>query len=354
MKTAIKILAALIGLLVLLLCIYLFSARFRGNKQPLNFQTDINFEGVLLKPDSPGPYPAVLMLHCSGDSHQAYDKLYFRFHANAFIEKGFAVMLYTKRGSGDNDFDYDLFTYKMLMNDAREALKYLRSQPDIDQENVGIMAVSESGWFSPELAFHDGNIKFIINRVSSPFTVAKTVLYEVENDALNEGFSPEEVKNDILPLTDEIWQYYIDVYKDPTLAAGPRRDALNAKIKVANNDERLGEWFIYDQLSAYDSTLYNTRGQNYAYDPLPYLKQNDMPILYIMGGKDINMPTSDVISFLEEFREQHGKDIDIKVYPDASHYLYKYGLSDGPYEGWLYEEGYLEHLTSWAKSQLSD
>ena len=60
-----------------------------------------------------------------------------------------------------------------------------------------------------------------------------------------------------------------------------------------------------------------------------------------------------MITFLEEFRETHKRDIDIQVYPEASHYLFKWGLEDGPYEGWLYQEGYLETITDWAAEQVS-
>ena len=345
---------SLLPLVVLLILAgaYYFSSRFKGIKEKITFRSDINIEGLLLRPDSPGPHPAILLLHGAGDSHQAYNKLYFRFHANAFLEKGFAVLVYTKRGSGSNDVDYNNFTYGQLLNDAFEALKFLRSQEDIDQDNIGIMGLSESGWFTPELAYLDGNIKFIINRVSSPFNVRKTIIHEVRMDALNEGFTEDEVSKHILPLTERIWQFYIDVHNDPSLANGPERSAINDLMKEANADDRLGKWFIYDQLSAYDSVRYASRAQRYAYDPLPFLKKIDAPLFYVMAGDDINIPTADVVEFLKEYRTTESKEIDIKVYEGASHYLYKYGLEDGPFEGWLYQDGYLELLTSWARDQV--
>ncbi|MBT8273078.1 MAG: dienelactone hydrolase family protein, partial [Bacteroidia bacterium] len=132
----------------------------------------------------------------------------------------------------------------------------------------------------------------------------------------------------------------------------PEREAINKNLKIANNDERLGKWFTSDQLSSYDSLLYATRGQNWAYDPLPYLKKINVPMFYVLGGEDINMPTKEIEVFLDKFRDEENKNITIKVYPEASHYLYKWGLQDGPYEGWLYLDGYLELLTTWAKDQL--
>ena len=72
-----------------------------------------------------------------------------------------------------------------------------------------------------------------------------------------------------------------------------------------------------------------------------------------MGEKDVNMPTKEIVDFLEVYQQEESKNIDIKVYKGASHYLYKYGLRDGPYEGWLYQDGYLDLLSSWAAEQVN-
>lgn len=338
--------------LLLLMAFYLFSARYKGVKETIQFSSDITLDGLLIRPDTPGPHPAILLLHGSGERHQTYDKMFFKFHANAFLEKGIAVMVYTKRGSGSQKVDYDNFTYKQLTNDALAALRYLRSRPDIDQDNIGLMGVSESGWFTPEMAAVDGNIRFIINRVSSPFTVAETVIHEVKMDALREGFTETQVEEEIVPLTEEIWQYYIDVAKDPSKQRGIERDKVNQRLKAAHNDPSLGKWFTFSELAPYDSLHYASRGQNFAYDPLTYLKSIDVPMLYVMGGKDINIPTARVVAFMERFKRTDNKDITVKVFPEASHYLYKYSLEDGPYEGWLYEDGYMDLITNWAVDQI--
>ena len=353
-RTILKwLLGFLIGLILIFGLYYLLSG-FKGNKTYVDIKSDIEMDALFLKPDGPGPHPAILLLHGSGGSHQAYDKLYFKFHANAFLEKGFAVLVYTKRGSGNNEVDYDNFTFAQLVDDAGAALRFIRDQKDIDQDKVGLMGLSESGWYSPELASKDGNIRFIINRVSSPFSYTKTVIHEVRMDAMDEGFTEDEISNQIVPITLRVWQFYIDVYKDPSLANGPERDTINVLLKKMNQDERLGKWFIYDSLSEYDSLRYASRGQRYSYDPVPFLKDIECPMLFVMGGKDKNMPTTEVVAFLENFRKEEKRDIDIKVYEGATHYLYKYGLGDGPYEGWLYHDDYLELLSNWALEKVNE
>jgi len=339
--------------LVLGLTIFIqIKTAYLGEVEYISFNSDIKLEGVLTKPNTPGPHPAVILLHGSGGSHQAFDKWYFKFHANALVEKGFAVLAYTKRGSGDHDIDYKYFTYKDLMGDALAAVNFLRQRPDIDQQAIGLMGISESGWFTPEVAAQDGNIAFIINRVSSPFHVAKTVEHEVRMDAFSEGFTRQEIEQEIIPLTTQIWQFYIDVFRDTSKANGPDRDAINQKLAELNQDDRFKKWFTSAKLRPYDPHLYASRGKNWAYDPLPYLKKIEVPILYIMGGKDRNMPTQEIVTFLKRFSKEENKNIRIKVYPEASHYLYKWGMGSGPYEG-LYEDGYLDLLSTWAAEQVN-
>lgn len=345
------LLAIALGFLFLVV-LFTISTGFKGQKEHVVLQSDINIKALFLKPEGKGKYPAIILLHGSGGSHQEYNKLYFRLHANAFVKKGFAVLVYTKRGSGKNNVDYENFTFSQLVNDAGAALDFIRSRKDIDQDNVGLMGLSESGWFTPELARLDGNIRFIVNRVSSPLSYTKTVIHEVKMDARDEGFTEKEIDNHIVPMTQRIWQFYIDVSKDPTLANGAERASINALLSEANKDERLAKWFTFSELSGYDSLRYASRGRRYAYDPLPYLNEIHCPMIYVMGEKDKNMPTIEIVEFLEKYRQGTSKTIDIKVYEGASHYLYKYGLEDGPWEGWMYQDGYPDLLANWAREQL--
>lgn len=326
--------------------------QFKGEVEEISFSSDITLNGVLIKPNGPGPYPAIVLLHGAGSSHQKYDKPYFKYHANAFLKKGFAVLVYTKRGSGTSSFDYKYFTYEKLLSDAEASIDFLNTQNDIDHDNIGVMGVSESGWFTPELAYRNPNIRFIINRVSSPFNIIHTVSHEIEMDALAEGFTKKEIDDVILPFSKEIWQYYIDVYKDSTLVNSSQRKAINDKLGQLNKHERFGKWFTFNELEPYNSLSYEASAKRFLYDPMPYFNKLTIPMFYVLAGKDKNIPTKKVVEFLDNIKSKEKKDVEIKVYPEASHYLYKYGLEDGPFDGLLYYDDYLESLSDWAKKQL--
>ncbi|NER13580.1 prolyl oligopeptidase family serine peptidase [Leptobacterium flavescens] len=309
---------------------------------------DITLKGIILKPEGPGPHPAILILHGSGGSYQTYDKWYNRFHANELLSRGFAVMSYTKRGSGKHDIDYKYVTYEDLMEDALTAVDFLRRQPGIDPDHIGLLGVSESGWFTPEMASKRNCIKFIINRVGPPFSMNETTLFEVRNDALAEGLTEKEIEDELIPLVKRIRQFYIDVAQDPSMANGPERDAINARYKEVRERKGFREFFG-PQLQEYDPDLYAVRAAKYSYDPQPFLEEIDIPMLYLYGGKDINVPTEASVKYLERLRAEMGKDITFRVFPDAGHYMYRWKAF--PVEG-FYQKGYLDLIGDWAEMQL--
>ncbi len=179
--------------------------------------------------------------------------------------------------------------------------------------------------------------------------VTETIIHEIRMDAKAEGFTEKEIEEDIVPLTQRIWQFYVDVANDTSIANGPERNGINEAQSEMNKHDRLKKWFLFSSMSEYDPKLYASVGSNFSYNPLPYLREIDVPMVYIMAGKDVNIPTKSIVAFLTKFKQEANKDITIKVYPDADHYLYRWNAL--PIEG-LYESGYLDFLSTWAKNQI--
>jgi len=318
---------------------------YHGVVEKVTFQSgDITLSGVLVKPTTPGPHPGIILLHGSGQ--QTYNKWFYRIHTNEFVRQGFAVLSFDKRGSGDSDGNLRMATFQDLINDSLAAVSFLRSQPDISPDQIGLFGVSESGWFAPEVAAKDGKIAFIVNRVSPPLSWRETVLFEVRNDLLADGISETDVE-DALSLQSRIWQFYIDSTGNESYANGPERDEINALI--TDMQKRPGFKDFFSPLPEYDAEAYAVRASKYTYDPYPFLSEIDIPMLYIMAGKDINVPTEASVRFLEKLKQEQNKDIMIKIYPEAGHYLYRWEWL--PLEG-LYVPGYLDLIGNWAAEQI--
>lgn len=338
------------GILLFVLLAYVGSQAYyhllyHGVVENVTFQSgDIKLAGVLVKPSTPGPHPGIVLLHGAGQ--QTHDKWYYRIHTNVFVRQGFAVLSFDKRGSSDSGGDLQTATFQDLINDGVSAVAFLRSRPDVIPNQIGLFGVSESGWFTPEIAAIDGDIAFIVNRASSPLSWRNTVLFEVRNDALAAGISEADIE-DVLSLQSRIWQFYVDVVGDEFHANGPERDAINAL--VADLQKRAGAKDFFSPLAEYDAEAYAVRASKYSYDPHPFLTEIDVPMLYVMAGKDINVPTGASVALLEQLKLDFNKNITIQTFPEAGHYLYRWDWL--PLEG-IYVLGYLNLIGSWASEQI--
>lgn len=342
----------LVGLLLVLLGYvgFFFNNHliYAGITEEITFQSeDIQLDGVLVRPATSGPHPAIVILHGAGHN-KPYGKLSYRILTNVYVRQGFAVLSYNKRGTGGPVDDYQKVTFQDLISDGVAAVNLLRSQPDVIPDQVGLFGISESGWFTPEIAAKVGDIAFIVNKVGPPLPWTTTVLFETRNDALFAGVSEEDIK-DVLTLQSRIFQFIINAAADESLANGPEREEINALL--ADMQKRPGvEEVLIKILPEYDPEIYAAMASKYSYDPYPFLKEIDIPMLYILGGKDINVPFDQSVTQLEELKLEHGKDITVKAYPEAGHYLYRWDAI--PQEG-FYVPGYLDLIGTWAAVQVT-
>lgn len=276
----------------------------------------VELAGTLLKPAGEPPYAAVVMLHGSGPESRSGPG--YRLLSNAIARSGVAVLFYDKRGVGESGGDFQSAQFSDFVADAIAAVDYLTAREDIDSNRIGLHTNSEGGWFGPEIAVRSGHIAFIFNRVAPPFSWIENVIWEVRNDALAAGV-PESGIDAVTDIRKRSWQYYLDAVADPTLAQGPLRREINAELaKVIAEVPNAGAELPV-MLEPYDASVYRGYAAEIGYDPVPYLEQLDIPLVYTFGAIDINVPTTKAVAFLEQFREEHDKDIEIMVFDGVGH-----------------------------------
>lgn len=276
----------------------------------------VELAGTLLMPEGDGPHAAVVMLHGSGPENRSGPG--YRVLSNHIARSGVAVLFYDKRGVGESSGDFESALYRDFITDAIAAVDYLAQREDIDASRIGLHSNSEGGWFAPEIAVRTGKISYIFNRVSPAFSWIDTNIWETRNDLLASGIAEEDLPQ-ILEVTLRRWQYYIDTDMDPTLSEGPVRDAINAELAriVAEVPGAASE--VPSALAPYDPVAYEGYAANFGYDPVPYMEQLDIPLVYTYGETDINIPTEECVVFLEDFRDRHNMDIEIEVYAGVGH-----------------------------------
>ena len=314
-----------------------------GETEQVTFRSgDLSMAGSLVTPDDDAPHPAVVILHGSGRAAGPSDHPAYWIHVNAFVRKGLAVLVYDKRGTGDSEGDFSTAGYADFVQDAVAAVRFLRSRADIDPLRIGLLGSSEGGWLTPEVATVAGDIAFLINRSGPPIPWDETVLFEIENDLRVDGVDPDVIQR-ALGIVARRWKYVVDA-ADGAVRVGRERDAINAELAAIRQELGPAASRLPASVPDYDPELYARLASNFSYNPTPFLRELEVPMLWVFGELDINVPTTRSVAVLEQLRNDVGRDITVKVYPDVGHSLMTWrGIATAGYVG-----DYLDFIGSWA------
>jgi pimeloyl-ACP methyl ester carboxylesterase len=316
-----------------------------GDAENVTFKSGgLSLAGLLVKPDGKAPHSAVIFLHGSGRADGVHDLPDYRVHANAFVRKGLAVLVFDKRGTGDSEGDFANASYGDFVQDAVAAVRFLRSRADIDVQRIGLLGTSEGGWLAPEVASKAGDIAFIITKCGSPLSWQETVLFEIENELAAARLNPDAVRR-ALELRIRMWKYYVAAAADSAQASGAERDAINAELAAFDKRPDSKSIGLPASLPEYDAKAYALLASKVSYDATPFLRKLDVPMLWIFGEKDVNVPTAKSVAVLEGLKNESNRDITIEVYSGAGHSLMDWrDLRSGGYV-----RGYLELISNWAR-----
>jgi pimeloyl-ACP methyl ester carboxylesterase len=306
----------------------------------------IALAGTLIKPASSGTFPAVVLLHGSGPETRSDPQT--RVVVNVLVRNGFAVLLYDKRGVAASGGDFESALYPDFVGDAIAAVEYITTRADIDARLIGLYAVSEGAWLAPEVAARIGNVAFIFNKVGSPLPAEECWLWEIGNEYIGEGYSESDAKK-LVDLARLRWDYYQDAAADPSLAAGPRRDAINVEIARVFEEIPNVENVIRAELLPYEQERHTSFAANSGYDPGPFIEQLDIPMFYTFGEHDENLPTVQSVAALDLLIES-GKKIEYRVFAGVGHGLatWRGALQFG------YVPGYLDVLDEWTAARVAE
>ena len=113
--------------------------------------------GVLHYPPEARKLPAVLLCHgftgTKVESHRIFVKL-----AQLLEEFQLVTLRFDFRGSGDSEGDFSQMTLEGEISDARAALDYLQTLPEVDPNRLGILGLSMGGAVAATLSGRDQRI----------------------------------------------------------------------------------------------------------------------------------------------------------------------------------------------------
>lgn len=209
-------------------------------------------------PNGAGPHPVIVLGHGSQRA-KAGDA---RNRAGRLVEQGIAVLRFDKRGVGRSEGVYSksFANLTVLARDMVAAVESLRQDPRIDPTRMGLLGVSQAGWVIPMAAASSPEVDFIVLLVGPTVT----------------------------PWHTNYW--------DSIARADLTIDELETRLSsfVPPSDE---------------------------HDLRPYLKQLEIPGLWLFGEEDRIIPTRSSVAILQALVESDGNEFSYIVYPDVGHGL---------------------------------
>lgn len=263
--------------------------------------------GTLLLPDSPGPHPAVVMLHGSGPVTRDNPIVFLR--ALEFVRMGFAVLVFDKRGTGDEPGRWDA-TYDELADDAVAAITFLRARSGIDSKRVGLQGNSHAGWVAP-IAAKRASAAFLILASGGGVSEREADVYHTEAGLRSAGYSEEQIA-EAVNFTRRKWDY--------AFGAAPW-DQYSALAKAASTRKWFGE--VSGPLIA-DEAAWQNMASTQRYDPEKMLMELRLPVLVLLAepAADRNLPVEKAQGAWERVRAVKGTDVTIKTIPGVGHGLF--------------------------------
>jgi hypothetical protein len=249
-----------------------------------NAAAHVRLAGALTLPPGAGPFPAVVLIAGSGPQNRNEEVMghkIFQVLADHLTRHGIAVLRYDKRGLGGSTGDFAKATSRDFADDAQAAVALLVTRPQIDPARIGLIGHSEGGLVAPMIAARDPRVAFIV-MMAGPGVDGAAVLAEQQRligKAM--GLSDAELAREATAQASLVG--IVRSEKDPTLAA--------ALLKAAADELAAGEGLpaatLETQAAAINSAWFR---EFFTYDPAPALRRLRIPVLALIGSKDLQVP----------------------------------------------------------------
>jgi pimeloyl-ACP methyl ester carboxylesterase len=306
-----------------------------------NHNAGVKLAGTLTLPRLEGKFPAVILITGSGQ-HDRNEAILghrpFLVIADNLTRRRIAVLRVDDRGIGGSTGNFSLATSEDFAGDVLAGVKYLKSRKDIDPKQIGLIGHSEGGMIAPMAATRSQDVAFIV-MMAGPGLTGEEILYLQADRILKaNGVSNETIsKNRVLM---ERTNSIVKLEKDDFAAEEKLRKIWDEELAKMNDTEKkvLGYSSQDDQNLKQYLSLSPWYRFFLTYDPVPTLAKVRVPVLSIIGEKDLQVPPKENIKAIEEALKAGGNEhYTVKELPGLNH-LFQTSQTGSPAEYGTIEE----------------
>ena len=293
----------------------------------------ITLEGTVLIPPGEGRHPGIVFLHGSG----AEGRWASNYLAMRFVRRGFAALVFDKRGVGNSSGDWRTSGFEELAADAAAAVEALRARPYVDASRVGIHGHSQGGTIAPMAATLIGSPAFVIASAAGAGPMRDTEIYSLENSLRLRTMNARDAS---------AAREYVRAIVAVAYDGEPRERLVEAWNKVR------GLPGVFEPPAESDSYWAFSR-RIARYDALAQWREISAPALLVYGEADRRVPARiSAKRISDSFLGGKGRSLEVKVFEGADH-TFRLPAAEGRFSWPRTAPGYPEVLVDWASRVVS-
>ena len=287
-----------------------------------NKDAGISLAGTLTLPSGDAPFPAVLLITGSGPQDRnetVFGHRPFLVLADYLTRQDIAVLRVDDRGVGESTGDFSRATSEDFASDVLAGVEYLKTCKEIDPTKIGLIGHSEGGIIDPMVAVKSSDVAFIVLMAGTGLTGEEILYLQGALIARAMGISEEDiVKN--RQNNEKIFSLIKEVEDEKIIEEKLRQMFMADWEKMSEEEKKaIGDPEVYLKVQL-QSLLSPWFKFFLTYDPKPTLSKVKCPVLAINGEKDLQVPSKENLSAIEEALITGGnKNFTVKEFPGLNH-----------------------------------
>jgi dienelactone hydrolase len=317
--------------------------------------------GELVVPDSPPPWPGVVLLHGSSWGERRFNRAL----AETFAAAGIASLIFDRRGDGESGGTNDM-DFAVLAADSRAAHRTLAARPDIDATRVGLWGFSNGAWVAGLAASGLPDVAFLLVTGAAGVTPADAEAYRRTADLRAQGIAETTLvaverwwriffaylsAGDWDPAWDaELGPLAATIGADTALHALPVPEFVRANPVLASVPRTAA-------LEPGERDIMAGRVPSMAFDPIPTLARLRCPVLILLGSGDANLPVAPSLARFEPLAAARADgSFAVEVIPGSDHAFTRpgaereRGAESRPMAASDFRPEYLARMTDWLRA----
>lgn len=311
-----------------------------------NEEADIDLAGTLTIPEGAGPFKAAVLITGSGAQNRDEELLGhkpFLVLADRLTRNGIAVLRFDDRGVGKSKGSSINATSADFATDVVAAVDFLKKNPKINPDKIGLIGHSEGGIIAPIVASKK-KIAFIVSLAGTGVPGDEIIFRQSADISRASGLSENAIA-DALAINKKLFPI-LKEEKDNVKASEKMVSEYRKILEGSNTSEAEMEKSIQQLKASFNPGSLNWLRYFISTDPAMSWKKVKCPVLALNGDKDLQVAADVNLPAIEKALKAGGnKSVKTIKLPGLNH-LFQHSETGLPAEYGNLEETFSEDALS--------